>query len=126
MTENSSNLTDVFAMAADNAGMFADEQHEQDLGNKLKDLFDEAVKEVPDGLDEEQANELVTNRMLALLDQSFKAGMIYYGSFVEPPPNGNREEVRQTVHISPEDAVKLLTGLMGNGVIVQVDRGHTA
>lgn len=134
---NRSHLAEVFAMAANHPGgpeMFAEPEHQSDLAVVLGDIFAETVGALPEDMSGEQADTWISEHILDLLDQAFKAGMIYYANFVEPPPapsevapanggnriaDGNSDSV---LTITAGEAAEIVTGLLGNGVILRVER----
>lgn len=121
------NLNYVFSIAANYQGentMFDDPSDQEDLTRLLGELFNKTVMTIPDDVDEEKANEIVAEQVVRLMDQTFKAGMIYYNSFVNDdwPPSAEHQ-----IPISVEEATAFVTGLLGDGirVTIKVDRGRT-
>lgn len=120
-----------FAMAIDQIrsrdvedNIYGDEDSQNQLSEALTDLFASAMEgfEVPED-DEERADAMLREIILALMDISFKAGMLYHSYFV----TDEQQDIGtlSPIPISPETATQMVFGLMGDGISLKlvVDRG---
>ena len=124
-TEDRNPLLETFEVASNQD---LEPSHQDLLTDALRSIFDEMIQGLPDGMNEEQADAWISEHMLGLLDQAFKAGMIYFANFVEQPEpvpakpaNGGTVSDR-AVSLSAEEATAIITGLLSGGILLRVDR----
>jgi uncharacterized lipoprotein YajG len=123
-------FAEIFVMASQHSGplVFVDPAHQDQLAEVVHSVFSETVEAMPEEItDESAADAWITEHVLGLLDTAFKAGMIYYANFVEPPPPAPMpSQVGTTndnvISLTSADALQIVTGLLGKGVLIRVGR----
>jgi hypothetical protein len=97
-----------------------DEDTQAQLSDSLTALFVSVMENLEVSEDEEQANTDMQVAILAMMDTSFKAGMLYR-SYQSPPDNDSLP-----IPINAEIATQMMFGLMGSegfSIRFRVDRG---
>lgn len=112
-------MTIESALAADYLPGFLSEETQETLARALDELFTEEAEHLDMPEDEEQGQKTMTEMILRLMDQAFKAGMVFAVAYHDIP----LANLSNTVSITSDQAKTILSGLLDDGVVFKVDRG---
>jgi hypothetical protein len=113
-------MTIESALAADYLPGFLSEETQESLARALDELFTEEAERLDMPEDEEQGQKAMTEMILRLMDQAFKAGMVFQFQETPSPPTA---DLSNTVALTADQAKTILNGLLDDGVVFKVDRG---